>query len=76
MDHEARELSQVGEVALLADRPRQRHSKQSLSEWFVVSKYSKVSTSSHKAEIYGEKNRQPKVYGQKQSISSQHLITF
>ena len=72
MDHEACELSQIGEVALLESGPQQRHSKQSISEWFVVSKNSKVSTFKHKA---GDKNRQPRVHGQRRSISSQQLIT-
>ena len=44
MDHGACELSQVGEMALLMGSPWQRHSKQSMSEWFVVSENSKFST--------------------------------
>ena len=37
VDHGACELSQVGEVVLLAGRPCRRYSKQSMSEQFVVS---------------------------------------
>ena len=51
MDKGTCKLRQVGEVPLLTGGPQRRHSKQSMSEWFVVSKYSKVSTFEHKAEM-------------------------
>ena len=44
VDHGACELSQVGEVSLLAGGPWRRNSKQSMSEWFVVSKNCKISS--------------------------------
>ena len=44
VNNRAREFSQVGEVALLVGGPRQRYSKQGMSEGFVVSKYSEIST--------------------------------
>ena len=44
VNNRACEFSQVGEVVLLAGGPRGRHSKQSMSEGFVVSKYSEIST--------------------------------
>ena len=51
MDHGARELSQVGEVSLLAGGPWGRNSKKSMSEKFVVRKNCKISTFQHKAKM-------------------------